>query len=333
MTDGEALLRAIREHPNDSTPRLIYADLLQDDGDDARAAFIRCQVELARTPEFKFRKGTILARRNIALDEVSPRDFRAVSIKCVEPEYGDLEVYQAHDPGSIAWGVCENDVPNSAHAALRNQLLSDPDNLAAMVPAAWPPLLSFGVEDLQPLVPNAFNMASDMHGRVPMPSVPPRWPAQLNQVVRPGEAVRISFAEMAADKVPVMTELSAMGMGMTPVEVIEIRIGHPDGAAILCNTMNSQASYRFVPAMDEQLMLSDYDISVTRPVRIIMRFDERMSPELIEQLLAQGREMEAARLALAGVPDDDFDEPDESSDLEGSDLEGLEDMLSSPSYD
>src|SRR4051794_36083560 len=46
-------LAAICEHPDDDTPRLIYADWLDEYGDDngrARAAFIRAQVERARLP-------------------------------------------------------------------------------------------------------------------------------------------------------------------------------------------------------------------------------------------------------------------------------------------
>ncbi|HEX4607461.1 MAG TPA: TIGR02996 domain-containing protein, partial [Urbifossiella sp.] len=52
MTDHAALLAAVCDHPDDDTPRLVFADLLDDDGDSARAAFIRTQIELARTPEY-----------------------------------------------------------------------------------------------------------------------------------------------------------------------------------------------------------------------------------------------------------------------------------------
>ena len=52
MTDREALHRAILDHPDDDTPRLIFADYLEEEGEAARAAFIRKQVELARAPEY-----------------------------------------------------------------------------------------------------------------------------------------------------------------------------------------------------------------------------------------------------------------------------------------
>ena len=43
-------LAAICAHPDEDTPRLAFADLLEEDGDSSRAAFIRTQVALARVP-------------------------------------------------------------------------------------------------------------------------------------------------------------------------------------------------------------------------------------------------------------------------------------------
>lgn len=53
MSDHDALLRAICEHPDDDTPRLIFADWLEEHGDADRATFVRAQVELARTPAWE----------------------------------------------------------------------------------------------------------------------------------------------------------------------------------------------------------------------------------------------------------------------------------------
>jgi uncharacterized protein (TIGR02996 family) len=47
----DAFLRAIIANPDDDTPRLVYADWLDEYGDPARAEFIRVQCELARTEE------------------------------------------------------------------------------------------------------------------------------------------------------------------------------------------------------------------------------------------------------------------------------------------
>jgi uncharacterized protein (TIGR02996 family) len=48
MTDGDALYGAIVDRREDDTPRLVYADWLDDHGHADRAAFIRIQIELAR---------------------------------------------------------------------------------------------------------------------------------------------------------------------------------------------------------------------------------------------------------------------------------------------
>jgi uncharacterized protein (TIGR02996 family) len=52
MTDGDALLRAVIANRDDDTPRLIYADWLDENGQSERAAFIRAQVEAARAEPF-----------------------------------------------------------------------------------------------------------------------------------------------------------------------------------------------------------------------------------------------------------------------------------------
>ncbi len=51
MTDEPALLAAIAARPDDDTPRLVYADWLDDHGAAERAEFIRLQCRLARDDE------------------------------------------------------------------------------------------------------------------------------------------------------------------------------------------------------------------------------------------------------------------------------------------
>lgn len=48
MSDEAAFLTAIRAQPSDDTARLVYADWLQEHGQDDRAEFIRVQCEIAR---------------------------------------------------------------------------------------------------------------------------------------------------------------------------------------------------------------------------------------------------------------------------------------------
>src|SRR5262249_38181779 len=48
--EGRAFLEAIRESPEDDALHLVYADWLEEHGQDDRAEFVRCQVDLARLP-------------------------------------------------------------------------------------------------------------------------------------------------------------------------------------------------------------------------------------------------------------------------------------------
>src|SRR5262245_58489811 len=53
MSDRDALLAAIRAQPDEDTPRLIFADWLDENDEPERAAFVRAQIELARTPPWE----------------------------------------------------------------------------------------------------------------------------------------------------------------------------------------------------------------------------------------------------------------------------------------
>jgi len=59
MTEREALLAAICEHPDDDTPRLVFADWLDENGEPERAEFIRLQCEVARLAADDQRAGLI----------------------------------------------------------------------------------------------------------------------------------------------------------------------------------------------------------------------------------------------------------------------------------
>ena len=56
----------IAEHPDDDTPRLIYADWLEDHGDEAQAEFIRVQIRRSRLP-LEDPEQPVLARREAQL--------------------------------------------------------------------------------------------------------------------------------------------------------------------------------------------------------------------------------------------------------------------------
>ncbi len=60
MNERDALMRAICDNPDEDTPRLVFADWLQENGDQARAEFIRVQIDAVR--ERPRRRRTLLAR-------------------------------------------------------------------------------------------------------------------------------------------------------------------------------------------------------------------------------------------------------------------------------
>lgn len=67
MTADEAFLRDIAANPDDDATRLIYADWLDENGDPARAEFIRVQIGLASLPEEDDRRWPLLAREQVLL--------------------------------------------------------------------------------------------------------------------------------------------------------------------------------------------------------------------------------------------------------------------------
>ena len=81
QTEAEAFLQRIRAYPDDDTPRLIFADWLEEQshrlpGASQRARFIRVQIALARLAEDAADPGVGFA----------PRDDREVSRKELELE-------------------------------------------------------------------------------------------------------------------------------------------------------------------------------------------------------------------------------------------------------
>ena len=56
MSDEAALLAAILAHPDEDTPRLMFADWLDEHGQPERAEFIRVQCELAQGESHQLRK-------------------------------------------------------------------------------------------------------------------------------------------------------------------------------------------------------------------------------------------------------------------------------------
>lgn len=87
MTDGEALRRAIVADPDDDTPRLIYADWLDENNRPDRAAFIRHQIEAARAEPDSPRARDAARRAAELLDANNAVWSRHVRTKVVRVDY------------------------------------------------------------------------------------------------------------------------------------------------------------------------------------------------------------------------------------------------------
>src|SRR5947209_5545533 len=66
MNVEDGFLRAIIDHPYDDTPRLVYADWLEEQGD-LRNEFLRLQHELARLPVNDSRYAELAVREQVLL--------------------------------------------------------------------------------------------------------------------------------------------------------------------------------------------------------------------------------------------------------------------------
>jgi uncharacterized protein (TIGR02996 family) len=73
MSDGSLLLEAIRRRPDDDLVRLVYADWLDENGDPARAEFIRAQIEAERQPAWSAEHKRAAARADELLAAYHPR--------------------------------------------------------------------------------------------------------------------------------------------------------------------------------------------------------------------------------------------------------------------
>ena len=70
LSQHEAFLRAIFDAPEDDTPRLVYADFLEEHGDADKAAYIRyeCEAEQAdeaRQAELDVARLALIQRHNM----------------------------------------------------------------------------------------------------------------------------------------------------------------------------------------------------------------------------------------------------------------------------
>jgi uncharacterized protein (TIGR02996 family) len=134
MTDGDALLAAVIANPDEDTPRLIYADWLQENGQPDRAEFIRLQIErelgVANTNrywELRRRESALLSKRKKewvrSVRQLLPGsrcEFRRGFVEAVETEASlylrsEAELYAA----APLRDVVVRNVPNFVELSLR----------------------------------------------------------------------------------------------------------------------------------------------------------------------------------------------------------------------
>ncbi len=89
MSDHDALLNAIAEQPEEDTPRLMYADWLEENGDPERADFVRIQVRLAQ-PGLSGEEKSALVRRHRPYLMGFERRWKAELPKIAGVEWGDF---------------------------------------------------------------------------------------------------------------------------------------------------------------------------------------------------------------------------------------------------
>ncbi|HYH64523.1 MAG TPA: TIGR02996 domain-containing protein [Urbifossiella sp.] len=135
MTDGDALIHAILAAPDDDTPRLVYADWLDDAGHADRAALIRVQVGLAREPDARLKAEEALLLGSTSGDRVRqlrrgwalPRAVRRAWPRGVggwewhrgfpEVWHCPLAFWEAHGPAIAAAGPLRRVVPTDREPA------------------------------------------------------------------------------------------------------------------------------------------------------------------------------------------------------------------------
>src|SRR5688500_1981869 len=104
MNDGQALLDAVCETPDDDTPRLVYADWLEENGEADRAEFIRGQIELLRLGPDDRARLPALAARTQELEKKHLKTWKRVLPRWARLNYdfvvGDLMCRPDHLPDS-----------------------------------------------------------------------------------------------------------------------------------------------------------------------------------------------------------------------------------------
>ena len=115
MHDRESFLRAIFSNPDDDLPRLVFADYLQENGDENWAEFIRLQCELAAKHEVDLDKRRAMVDRTWALAKLLHPDLYPLDYNLSVIDRGFVKdpvirvgVDELTDPDSFRRNAVEN---------------------------------------------------------------------------------------------------------------------------------------------------------------------------------------------------------------------------------
>jgi uncharacterized protein (TIGR02996 family) len=125
VNEREALLRAVCENPDEDTPRLVFADWLQENGDEARAEFIRLQIRFARGNYLPSEEARLKRRLKKLNAHTKQWELEVTGTEYVRLVRGFIEQ---------AWFPRVEDFEQALTAApLRDALIRGPVNLVAIM--------------------------------------------------------------------------------------------------------------------------------------------------------------------------------------------------------
>ena len=138
MNERDLLLKAVCDNPEDDAPRLVFADWLQEHGEDDRAEFIRLQIELVALPDGK-KKQKVRAREKKLLD--AHRDEWAEPLKEFEgnrtADYYEFRRGFVEAIGSDGEIMIEEGERVFALAPIRELVLADEEEYGDLAKCKW----------------------------------------------------------------------------------------------------------------------------------------------------------------------------------------------------
>jgi len=121
MSDHAAFIAAIADRPLDDVPRLVYADYLEENGDSARAEFIRVQCELARIADDNDPRHDELSDRESELLRVHRAEWTIPDLRGrQEFRRGFVEVVRTTAEWLVAFGPRLFDLAPVVHMRIQN---------------------------------------------------------------------------------------------------------------------------------------------------------------------------------------------------------------------